>query len=57
MPSYTPGYLYPHDEVPLKKVYSKNEYNDLLYLHQSKEDLFNEETKQLLLLQLGDHKI
>jgi hypothetical protein len=57
MPGYTPDYLYPRDEALLKKVYSKNEYNDLLYLHQSKEDLFNEETKRLLLLQLGDHKI
>jgi hypothetical protein len=57
MPGYTPDFQYPHDEVLLKKVYSKNEYNDLLYLHLSKEGLFNEETKQLLLLLLGDHKI
>lgn len=57
MPGYTPDCLYPHDEVLSKKVYSKNEYNDLLYLHLSKEDLFDEETKRLLLLQLGDHKI
>jgi hypothetical protein len=57
MPGFTPDYLYPHDEVLSKKVYSKNEYNDLLYLHLSKEDLFDEETKRLLLLQLGDHKI
>lgn len=57
MPGYTPDSQYPHDEELLKKVYSKNEYNDLLYLHLNREDLFDEETKQLLLLQLGDHKI
>ena len=57
MRGYTPDFQYPHDEELLKKVYSKNEYNDLLYLHLNKEDLFDEETKQLLLLQLGDHKI
>ena len=57
MPGYTPDYQYPRDEELLKKVYSKNEYNDLLYLHLSKEDPFDEETKLLLLLQLDDHKI
>lgn len=46
MPGYTPDFQYPHDEELLKKVYSKNEYNDLLYLHLSKEDLVNEETMQ-----------
>ena len=54
MPGYTPDFQYPHDEVLLKKVYSKIEYNDLLYLHLSKEDLFNEETKQLLWQQQYD---
>jgi hypothetical protein len=57
MPGYTPDFQYPHDEELLKKVYSKNEYNDLLYLHLNKVNLFDEETKLLLLQLLGDHKI
>jgi hypothetical protein len=57
MPGYTPDFQYPRDEELSMKVYSKNEYNDLLYLHLSKEDPFDEETKLLLLLQLDDHKI
>jgi hypothetical protein len=57
MPGYTPDFQYPRDEELSKKVYSKNEYNDLLYLHLSIEDPFDEETKLLLLLQLDDHKI